>query len=411
MVSKESSRKSVRSRIGQRSLLILFAFFATMPFTALAEEETQTSTSFIPIPIYSTRPSEGSTFGIMPVFMVVRSGTKEVASIYAPSLSYNKIIQYTGTFRWFQYPSPDKTLELVASVSTKTNWNAHLYYNRLPSSQGDSTDEVSIYTERNIFYRFFGFGPDTTKDAETSYTRVRGTVGYRRGYNLTRRLNLGARIEASSDKIEAIGVPEKPLSADTFPDAPGMRGSSVIGEFIDLRFDSRSNREYSLKGFYSGVQAGFVQGIWNSPGYFQAQFESTALIPETTWLQGGARIFSRWISRDDAPFYHQSSLGGSDLLRGFIESRFIDRNAWTAEIEQRIRILQTNIFGVIADWRIDPFIAVGQVYSDSKRAFDRVRVTEGVGFRAWIRPNITGRVDLGYGGEGLKVYVELGYPF
>jgi hypothetical protein len=34
----------------------------------------------------------------------------------------------------------------------------------------------------------------------------------------------------------------------------------------------------------------------------------------------------------------------------------------------------------------------------------------GLGFRAWVHPNILGRVDAAYGGEGLKFYVVLGYP-
>jgi hypothetical protein len=38
-------------------------------------------------------------------------------------------------------------------------------------------------------------------------------------------------------------------------------------------------------------------------------------------------------------------------------------------------------------------------------------VAGGVGFRAWVRPNVVGRVDLGTGGDGLKIYVELGYPY
>jgi hypothetical protein len=34
-----------------------------------------------------------------------------------------------------------------------------------------------------------------------------------------------------------------------------------------------------------------------------------------------------------------------------------------------------------------------------------------VGFRAFVHPNVLGRVDVASGGEGIKVYVELGYPY
>jgi hypothetical protein len=35
----------------------------------------------------------------------------------------------------------------------------------------------------------------------------------------------------------------------------------------------------------------------------------------------------------------------------------------------------------------------------------------GVGIRAVVRPNIVGRMDIGWGSEGMAVFVGLGYPF
>ncbi len=64
-----------------------------------------------------------------------------------------------------------------------------------------------------------------------------------------------------------------------------------------------------------------------------------------------------------------------------------------------------------ADWRVDPFIAVGQVYGPLHEVLSHPRLTGGLGFRAWVRPNVVGRIDVATGGEGLKVYVEIGYPY
>jgi len=35
----------------------------------------------------------------------------------------------------------------------------------------------------------------------------------------------------------------------------------------------------------------------------------------------------------------------------------------------------------------------------------------GMGFRAKVPPSVLGRVDVGYGSEGLQVYTGLDYPF
>jgi hypothetical protein len=66
---------------------------------------------------------------------------------------------------------------------------------------------------------------------------------------------------------------------------------------------------------------------------------------------------------------------------------------------------------VTADWRLDPFVGLGQVFGATDRALSHPRVAAGVGFRALVRPNVLGRVDVATGGEGWKVYVEIGYPY
>ena len=98
-------------------------------------------------------------------------------------------------------------------------------------------------------------------------------------------------------------------------------------------------------------------------------------------------------------------------MRGFPEGRFVDRQAWEIEVEQRIRLLQLHWFGVTSDWRLDPFIATGQVFGAWKEILAHPRVSGGVGLRAFVRPRLVGRVDLAYGGEGFEVYVDIGYPY
>jgi hypothetical protein len=40
-----------------------------------------------------------------------------------------------------------------------------------------------------------------------------------------------------------------------------------------------------------------------------------------------------------------------------------------------------------------------------------VKTCAGVGFRAVVRPNVVGRVDIGFGKEGPAIFATLGYPF
>jgi hypothetical protein len=368
-------------------------------------------TKMIPLPVYATLPNEGDTFGVMPVFLRVCDANQRTESIIAPSVTWNDVIHATGTFRWFHYPTDDQTLTLVASVSTRINSGVLLVWRDLPRAPGASTSEIELRWQRSVFYRFFGLGPDTPAEAESSYTRVRGHAAARRGRNLGGNWNVGVTVHFDRDVVQDVGVPGLPLSRREFPAAPGMGGSTLLGQAVDARFDTRERGENSERGFFTELTAGVVEGLAGSPTYLRSHAQVRALWPEVGWISGAARFDSRVVSSPRAPFYAQSSLGGAYFLRGFTEDRFIDQNAWTFEMEQRTRLFQTHIYGVTADWRIDPFIAVGQVYRAVDEAVSHPRVAAGVGFRAWVRPNVLGRIDVANGGEGWKVYVEIGYPY
>ena len=90
-------------------------------------------------------------------------------------------------------------------------------------------------------------------------------------------------------------------------------------------------------------------------------------MPELSFLQGAARVY--WMRRSfgtDVPFYDQASLGGEALFVGSKDICFIDKGAWEVEAEQRVTLFQTH-FGATADWRIDPFVAVGQSMAMGRR--------------------------------------------
>jgi hypothetical protein len=369
------------------------------------------STKLIPLPVYATLPNEGSTWGFMPVFLIYDEETARTTDIIAPSVSWNLIIRYTGTVRWYKYPSDHESIAFIMSGSTHVNWGGLLTYDNIPPETGALTHQFYLRYGRSIFYRFFGIGPDTVVGDETSHTRLKGDLRYRIGKNFAPNWNIGAKIEIARDLVQSIAASALPLSTERFAGTPGMGGASILSEGIDIRYDTRKDLDYSLNGTYVDLAVSPVQGLSASPNFVTFLFEARQLIEETDGLQGGARLLTSWATSRNAPFYYQSLLGGSFLMRGFQEDRFVDQGAWTVELEQRIRLFQTHIYGVTADWRVDPFFSVGQVFGQTGGPFSNVKYAGGLGFRAWVRPNVLGRVDAGYGGEGLKFYVELGYPF
>jgi hypothetical protein len=368
-------------------------------------------TRIIPLPVYATLPNEGNTYGVMPIFVLVDREEGETRAILAPSLSWNDTIELTGTMRWYQFPSPTRSITAIASASTHINRNLFFQVQDLPRERGDLTTELDARAERNIFYRFFGFGPDTQPQDESSYTRDNLFLSLREGWNAAGHVNIGTLLELRGDDVERHAVPGLPLAPDRFPTAPGMRGAGAILEGLSLRFNTRALGEYSDTGVLIQGDGAVAEGLAGGGSFARAMWQAIGLWRETSWLSAAARARIEYVWGDNVPFYYQSSLGGERLLRGFTEDRFIAAGAWTAEFEQRIRGIHSHIFGVTTDWRADPFITVGQVFTGAAQIVSNVRIAGGVGLRAFVRPNVLGRIDIGYGGEGAKVYVVIGYPY
>ncbi len=388
------------------------------PTTLQTQEgsDSVTETKLIPLPIYSTLPNEGNTFGFMPVFLVVEKESGRTQSIIAPSVSWNPIIRLTHTFRWYFYPSNNSSLTVIPSVSSKINRNLTLEFNSAPQvfeeRAGQFTYDASLHMRRSVFHRFFGLGPEAKTANETSFTKTGGDTAVRLGYNLSTYWNLGVRLGAERWLTERRRVDFLPLTHDRFTTLYGLQGSTVMSEGLSLRYDSRPYREFSDSGSQLEFAATTFQGLSNSSNFVQTMIEAKHLFRLSERLSAGVRgYYSYVIGGAQVPFYFLSTLGGSNRLRGFTEDRFIDRGAWTVELEPRLQLFQTRIYGVVADWRIDPFIALGQVFTKTSEAIAHTRVSGGLGFRAFVRPNVVGRVDLAAAGDGLKVYVELGYPF
>jgi hypothetical protein len=373
---------------------------------------TRPHTSFFPLPLYSTVPNEGSTYGFLPVFLRV-SSAGEISSILAPSVSWNRAAGINTTFRYYRYPSRIDSFTFIGAASTKGNRTFLVTYDHLPWTPGEATAELYGRARRNIFYRYFGLGPDSTEAGESSYARASMAVTARFGMNFPSHLNAGVRLTVRDDRPQYHTIFELPALQAVHPDAPGLDGAALGAVGASLRYDTRPRGDYAPRGLAAELAGGRAQGLRGFDHYWSVTAHGRALWEETSFLHGAARVYYNqiWAGRDQIPFYYQSTLGGEMLLRGFPEDRFFDHGAWEVETEQRFRVLRTRIFGVTTDWRVDPFVAVGQVFPDLASAASHPRFTAGVGLRAWVQPNVLGRVDLAYSGEGLRAYVVLGYPY
>jgi hypothetical protein len=107
---------------------------------------------------------------------------------------------------------------------------------------------------------------------------------------------------------------------------------------------------------------------------------------------------------DEVPFYLEPALGGQNLLRGYVDYRFLDRNIAAVQIESRWAVFAHVDGAVFADLGVLAPNVSALVGADLKTAF-------GAGVRIHTAKNTLMRIDLGRSPEGWRWLVQFRDPF
>ncbi|HEV8674823.1 MAG TPA: BamA/TamA family outer membrane protein [Methylomirabilota bacterium] len=351
---------------------------------------------------------------MLPV-LLFRDAANEVRSIVAPSLTYNEIRGWTGTFRYFAYPSAAERVDVVAAYSETIERKLDLHYRNLGLFANRFHADVQLLHDRDAAIRFFGLGPESKKVDETNMTlEVTGFYAIL-GVNLTStaRLSLGETVQRF--EVRRGGVPNLPFTGDVFPTLPGVQGATVHAQRIALAYDSRDSLTTPTRGLavtlYSEASS---ELLGSGSDYIKSGVEAIYLHP--VWdrrLVIVSRGLVEAISAEaDTPFQVRPSLGGATTLRGYSQNRFFGDARVLANLEGRIRLFKLALFGVTAEFEMAPFVDVGKVFSSTEQLVGSgFEVTPGVGFRGLAPPSVVGHIEIGVSREGPAIFVGLDYPF
>ncbi|MBI3078590.1 MAG: BamA/TamA family outer membrane protein [Deltaproteobacteria bacterium] len=369
--------------------------------------------SVVPLPVYDTNPQEGSTFGFMPVFLILDE-QDAVRQIYAPTITHNVINGTTGTFRLLGYPDNARRYALTAGASTGINYRVRARDSDTRFLDGRFLFESRVRQERDGTFRFFGFGTRSVASDETNYALRETHAEFAFGPHLSRHLHLTLREIIRRVEVEQGRVENVPFIGDRFPDIPGVRGGTVHAQRLALTYDSRDSGIVPTRGafwqLYAEVSA---PELGSSADYLKLGGEGSWLFP----LDGPAVVLVlhgllEGLNGTNVPFFARTSLGGQDTLRGFKENRFIGNARILGNAEARIRLFNVRLFQTNTEFELDPFLDMGQVFNAFKQiSRGTLQVVPGVGLRALVRPTIVGRVDVAVGREGSAVFIALDYPF
>ncbi len=369
----------------------------------------------IPLPVIASSPNEGITSGAL-VALLAHNKQDEITTMLAPQVTYNENFGVTASLYGAFYPIPDRNIEVNLSQSGKVN---HDYELRVRD-----TTLLGRKLELNDFFfkladgssRFFGFNAKSPQQRETNYANDEFGYNISAGYNFGRhfQVSLGDRFRDVRILPGAFGA--LPDIKDRFSAAtvPGIDGFTTHAVRVSLSYSTLDNRDTPTYGGYTRIAfEPTLKALGGAGDYRHYEVEAKGFIPldNGKFISVFRAMYNQTLGAD-VPFLEQSILGGENTLRGYGRNRFIDSSFLLCNLEERIRLFRWEVFGVTADWEVAPFIDLGAVMESLEKAKGSdFEFNPGIGFRAIVRPNIVGRVDLGVGKDGPAIFVGLGYPF
>lgn len=369
----------------------------------------------IPLPVIASSPNEGVTSGALTAFLF-HNRKEEVTAMLAPQVTYNKTFGTTASLYGAYYPVPERNLEFNLSQSGSVN---HDYELRVrDSSLLDKKLELNgfFFKLADGSSRFFGFNAKSPEQMETNYANDEYGYNISAGYRIGRHYQMTVGDRFRNVRIRPGAFENLPNIRDRFSSATvtGIDGFTTHALRISLSYSTLDSRDTPTFGGYTRISfEPTISDLGGTANYRHYEVEAKGFIPVSNarYISVFRLMYNQTLG-DDVPFLEQSILGGESTLRGYGRNRFIDNSFFLCNLEERIRLFRWEVFGVTADWEVAPFIDLGAVMESLDKANgSNFELNPGIGFRAIVRPNIIGRVDLGVGKDGPAIFVGLGYPF
>jgi hypothetical protein len=377
----------------------------------------------IPVPLVGVDPDSGVTLGVLPVWLQTND-QHEITRIIAPDLLYNPYFGVGTDFRVFEYPSADEQWSVLAGIKERLERHLEHEFQKGRLRETPWSINTSLIFDRSGTSRFYGIGNDSLASNVTNYTasQVLGQAVF--GYNLSHSWQLQYTLRARRMEITAGTLSKVPTIETRYPEEHGLGVTNEVLNQVALVYDTRDDQTIPSRGtqwiIYAGVNghdATISDSIYSVTGLDARTFLPITALPDTVLA---AHLAIRYLpSGHEIPFFDlgsigggESDVGGEQLLRGFGQGRFVDRDSSDATVELRHRAFSFDAAASHVDIEVTPFVDMGRVFSrTSTDPFANLHKVVGVGVRGIARPSVVGYVDMGYGTEGLAIFTGINYPF
>ncbi|QKJ30934.1 polymerase [Mucilaginibacter mali] len=348
----------------------------------LFEKDSSKHSSYFLLPVLSSAPETG-----------VEIGGSVLYSFYTDTLSND-----TRVSNIFGYGTITTKGQSRLSLST-------VYW--APHNTWKYTAGISYI---NFPFDFYGIGPDTYKANKDHLGQKRFKLNVEADKRFGKYVYLGFMLGGFDYKF----TNENPGgSFDTNPNVVDKKGGTSALAGPVFIFDTRNNNTYTTRGIMITSYFNLYQGLGidydtYKGGLFNIEISQYNLLTKRLVL--GFDIQNQNLTGARSPFYLLPTLGSDEMMRGFYNGRYRDRNLIAGQAELRYRL--SDRIGIAG------FAGGGTVYNKSF-TLSSLKPNYGGGLRYFfdVEKGLTIRADYGFGqkvpGEERQsgFYLALGEAF
>jgi len=376
--------------------------------------------SFVPVPEIATDPNQGTTAGLLPVFLF-NDDHHQIRNILAPDMTVNTIMGAGGTFRFLAYPSEDTQWYAIGAAAWNLARKVDLFYSTGRTHSDKWSFDGRFYFERDPTDRFFGIGNQTMHGGQTNFTTEQVYGFGALSLNITKELQIALVEKPRYVRISQGALSTMPFIGKLYPGVKGLNGGTDMINRLILSYDTRDSQDIPRRGCLFRLFAGLSdRSFLSSASYTQFGGEARGYTSFGSRVTLVGHAFLQYMPAGaEPPFWAMARLGGEDslltdqqTLRGYGTGRFVDNDLSVANVELRTRVYDMDIFDTHGIIELAPFLEAGKVFHTMRDdPVMRIHPVGGVGVRGIAEPFVVGYVDIGVGGEGATIFSGINYPF
>jgi len=264
---------------------------------------------------------------------------------------------------------------------------------------------IGNFAFKNFPRLFYGFGRNSTLENEEEYDSFQLRFEPRLLKQMfMKHLFVGGGIRYNH--IFGSQIKDNGILSNTKPS--GYKGSTSTGVELGILYDSRDNILNARSGLFVELTHGFYGKALGGTQNFQlSRFDIRYFFKPFKKSDGiiGLHAIGRF-TFNDVPFSELSLFGSEEILRGYIEGRYIDNHIIAAQAEYR-----KHLFGRLG---MAVFAGFGDVANKpSNFRFKNLRPSVGVGLRFLLdkEEQLNARFDFGVGQQSSNPYLGISEAF